>query len=66
MAPLTPEDIVGVLQGRGWEASIVEQDAVAGMIKCDPNGILKCVDGRGSDNKKMVGAVQVESFPVYP
>ena len=53
--PLTPEDIVGVLQARGWEAEIKTASSVEGMIPVDPNGILKCVDGRGSDNKKMAG-----------
>eukprot|EP00740_Mantoniella_antarctica_P019348 CAMPEP_0198678648 /NCGR_PEP_ID=MMETSP1468-20131203/1242_1 /TAXON_ID=1461545 /ORGANISM="Mantoniella sp, Strain CCMP1436" /LENGTH=54 /DNA_ID=CAMNT_0044416275 /DNA_START=96 /DNA_END=256 /DNA_ORIENTATION=+ len=53
MAPLTPEDVVGVLQSRGWEAEIVYSSAVANLIPVDPNGILKCVDGRGSDNKRM-------------
>ena len=53
--PLTPEDIVGVLQGRGWEATIVESDAIKDMVPVSSNGILKCVDGRGSDNTKMAG-----------
>jgi hypothetical protein len=52
---LTPADIVGVLQARGWEAEIKTASSVEGMIDVDPNGILKCVDGRGSDNKKMAG-----------
>ena len=53
--PLTPEDIVGVLEGRGWEAKIVTAGKVPDLIDVDPKGILKCVDGRGSDNKKMAG-----------
>ena len=53
--PLTPEDIVGVLEARGWEANIVESDDITGLIKVDPSGILKCVDGRGSDNTRMKG-----------
>jgi hypothetical protein len=52
--PLTPEDIVGVLEGRGWEAEIVKADDMV-MVDVDPKGILKCVDGRGSDNKAMCG-----------
>ena len=54
--PLTPEDVVGVLQGRGWEATIVEEDQCpVPVVDVNPNGILKCVDGRGSDNKAMAG-----------
>ena len=52
---LTYEDIVGVLQGRGWEARIVTANNIPDLIDVDPKGILKCVDGRGSDNKKMAG-----------
>ena len=54
-APLTPKDIVGVLEGRGWEATIVESIEVDGLVPVDPKGILKCVDGRGSDNTRMRG-----------
>ena len=54
--PLTPEDVVGVLQGRGWTAKIVTEDkSPVPLVDVDPNGILKCVDGRGSDNKAMAG-----------
>mmetsp|Transcript_7683 Transcript_7683/g.12451 ORF Transcript_7683/g.12451 Transcript_7683/m.12451 type:complete len:212 (-) Transcript_7683:101-736(-) len=55
MAPLTPEDIVGVLEGRGWEASIVKAADMPDMHDVDPRGILKCVDGRGSDNTAFKG-----------
>jgi hypothetical protein len=53
--PLTPEDIVAVLEGRGWEAEIVKAADMEGMVDVCPKGILKCVDGRGSDNKAMAG-----------
>jgi len=54
--PLTPEDVVGVLQGRGWKAEIKEAaDSPVSLVKVNPKGILKCVDGRGSDNKAMAG-----------
>jgi hypothetical protein len=54
--PLTPEDIVYVLQGRGWDAEIVKAaDMATMMVDVDPSGILKCVDGRGSNNKKLGG-----------
>ena len=54
--PLTPEDVVGVLKGRGWEATIVtESNCPVPVVDVNPKGILKCVDGRGSDNKAMAG-----------
>ncbi|KAL7455128.1 hypothetical protein ACHAWC_006700 [Mediolabrus comicus] len=53
--PLTPEDIVAVLESRGWEAEIVNAASMEGMVDVDPKGILKCVDGRGSDNKAFGG-----------
>ena len=54
--PLTPQDVVGVLEGRGWTATIVEEDKCpVPVVPVDPKGILKCVDGRGSDNKAMAG-----------
>mmetsp|Transcript_4567 Transcript_4567/g.6940 ORF Transcript_4567/g.6940 Transcript_4567/m.6940 type:complete len:242 (-) Transcript_4567:191-916(-) len=53
--PLTPEDVVGVLKGRGWEAEIVEESSVAPLIKTSPQGLMKCVDGRPSDHSAMDG-----------
>ena len=54
--PLTPEDIKSVLQDRGWEASIVESSTLSSDLHpVQSTGILKCVDGRGSDNTKMYG-----------
>jgi len=52
---VTAEDIVGVLEGRGWEAEIVEESAMPALIKTSPNGLMKCVDGRPSDNPNMDG-----------
>lgn len=52
---MTPEDIVGVLEGRGWSAEIVKRSAMPGMVEVKPTGILKCVDGRGSDNSAFAG-----------
>eukprot|EP00986_Skeletonema_menzelii_P009449 scaffold4308_cov152-Skeletonema_menzelii.AAC.1 len=34
--PLTPEDIVGVLEGRGWDAEIVKAADMEGMIDVAP------------------------------
>ena len=61
---LSPEDVKGVLEARGWDVSIVTEDKCpVPVVFVQPNGILKCVDGRGSDNKtrmagpKMLGGV---------
>ena len=61
---LSPEDVKGVLEGRGWDVSIVTEDKCpVPVVYVQPNGILKCVDGRGSDNTtrmagpKMLGGV---------
>ena len=54
--PLTPQDVVGVLESRGWTAEIKKaSESPVPLVKVDPKGILKCVDGRGSDNKAMAG-----------
>jgi len=52
---VTAEDIVGVLEGRGWKAEIVEESATPALIKTSPTGLMKCVDGRPSDNSAMDG-----------
>jgi len=54
--PPSPEDVVGVLKSRGWDATIVtESNCPVPVVDVNPKGILKCVDGRGSDNKAMAG-----------
>ena len=53
--PLTPADIKGVLEGRGWSAEIVTASSMPDMLPVDPKGLLKCVDGRGSDNTAFQG-----------
>eukprot|EP00586_Coscinodiscus_wailesii_P015707 CAMPEP_0172498270 /NCGR_PEP_ID=MMETSP1066-20121228/111449_1 /TAXON_ID=671091 /ORGANISM="Coscinodiscus wailesii, Strain CCMP2513" /LENGTH=443 /DNA_ID=CAMNT_0013271487 /DNA_START=26 /DNA_END=1357 /DNA_ORIENTATION=+ len=53
--PLTPEDVVGVLKGRGWEAEIANQSEVPKLIPTSEKGLLKCVDGRPSDLSAMDG-----------
>jgi len=53
--PLTPTDVVGVLQNRGWEAAIVKQSQVPQIIPIGSDGLLKCVDGRPSDLSGMNG-----------
>jgi len=52
---MTPEEIVSALEGRGWKAEIVGAKDVPDMVDVSSDGILKCVDGRGSDNKHMKG-----------
>jgi len=52
---LTPEDVVGVLKDRKWEAEIVEQSAVPDLVAVKPEGLMKCVDGRPSDHPAMNG-----------
>mmetsp|Transcript_21154 Transcript_21154/g.45247 ORF Transcript_21154/g.45247 Transcript_21154/m.45247 type:complete len:235 (-) Transcript_21154:267-971(-) len=55
-APLTPEEIKVILEGRGWDAEIVKaSDVSSDMVDVAPTGILKCVDGRGSDNTALRG-----------
>lgn len=52
---LTAEDVVGVLESRGWEADIVKKSDVPKLIPTAPEGLLKCVDGRPSDKSGMNG-----------
>jgi len=53
---LTPEQIADALKSRGWEAEVVTKESMgAEMVDINPEGILKCVDGRGSDNTKLGG-----------
>jgi len=52
---VTAEDIVGVLEGRGWEAEIVEESTMPALIRTSPNGLMKCVDGRPSDHPSQDG-----------
>mmetsp|Transcript_17037 Transcript_17037/g.34636 ORF Transcript_17037/g.34636 Transcript_17037/m.34636 type:complete len:669 (+) Transcript_17037:234-2240(+) len=55
-ASLTPDQIVAALQERGWQAEIVTEFSLLNeMVDVDPQGILKCVDGRGSDNTQFCG-----------
>jgi len=52
---VTAEDIVEVLNSRGWEAEIIEESAMPALIKTSRTGLLKCVDGRPSDHPSMDG-----------
>jgi len=53
--PLTPDDVIEVLKGRGWEADIVKESDISNLIPIGPGGLMKCVDGRPSDNLAMNG-----------
>jgi len=53
--PVTPEDVVGVLEGRGWEAEIVKQSDMPALVPTTSTGLMKCVDGRPSDHPAMDG-----------
>jgi len=52
---VTAEDIVGVLEGRGWEAEIVEESTMPALTRTSPTGLMKCVDGRPSDHPSQHG-----------
>eukprot|EP00804_Cyclotella_cryptica_P028952 CCRYP_012364-RA/>CCRYP_012364-RA protein AED:0.03 eAED:0.03 QI:636/0.33/0.5/1/0/0/4/0/300 len=53
---VTPEKILSFFQNRGWQADIVTEFSMSyDMIKVDRRGILKCMDGRESDNFKFGG-----------
>lgn len=52
---MTPEDIVGALEGRGWKAEVVSRADVEDLVDVNPQGLFKCVDGRLSDHDGMRG-----------
>ena len=52
---MTPEQIVVVLQSRGWTAEIVNKDDVDDLVAVNSDGLFKCVDGRLSDHDGMQG-----------
>ena len=52
---MTPEDIVQVLSDRGWMARIVNRADVPDLVDVDAAGLMKCVDGRASDQSGMRG-----------
>lgn len=54
-AEITPADVVGVLKSRGWDAEIVYRSSVSKLIPVSSSGLMKCVDGRPSDNSAMDG-----------
>lgn len=52
---MTPEQIVQALESRGWKASIVKASEVDDLVDVTPSGLMKCVDGRLSDQSGMNG-----------
>lgn len=52
---MTPQQIVEVLESRGWTAEIVNKSDVADLVDVNEEGLFKCVDGRCSDHDGMRG-----------
>ena len=52
---MTPEQIVDVLESRGWTAEIINSDQVDDLVDVNSEGLFKCVDGRLSDHDGMRG-----------
>lgn len=52
---MTPNQIVEVLESRGWIAEIVEETQVDDLLDVNSDGLFKCVDGRLSDHEGMQG-----------
>jgi hypothetical protein len=52
---MTPNQIVEILEGRGWSAEIVTKAQVSDLVEVNSNGLFKCVDGRLSDHPGMQG-----------
>jgi hypothetical protein len=52
---MTPNQIVEVLESRGWQAEIVSKSAVNDLVEVNSEGLFKCVDGRLSDHDGMQG-----------
>lgn len=55
--PLTPEDIVAVLESRGWEAEIVKAETIAGeffkKFDADGDGNIDLAELRAGLNKEL-------------
>lgn len=52
---MTPQQIVEVLESRGWTAEIVNKSDVSDLVDVNEEGLFKCVDGRCSDHDGMRG-----------
>ena len=52
---MLPQQIIDALIARGWSAEIVEASTVNDLVPIDSGGLMKCVDGRPSDQPGMRG-----------
>lgn len=54
---MTPEDIAKALESRewGWKPTIVDEHDVPDLLRVELGHLMKCVDGRPSDNVGMAG-----------
>ena len=52
---MTPNQIVEVLESRGWTAELINKEDVGDLVQINEQGLFKCVDGRLSDNEGMRG-----------
>lgn len=52
---MTPQQIVEVLESRGWTAEIVNKLDLTDLVDVNEEGLFKCVDGRCSDHAGMRG-----------
>jgi hypothetical protein len=52
---MTPQQIVNILEGRGWTAEIIKREQVKDLFDVNSKGLFKCVDGRLSDHDGMRG-----------
>lgn len=53
MSAVSAEDLKNILESRGWQAKI--DDSPKGIVPIKKKHIMKCVDGRGSDQPDMQG-----------
>ena len=52
---MTPQQIIDVLESRGWTAEIINKSQVEDLVDVNSEGLFKCVDGRISDHEGMQG-----------
>ncbi len=52
---MTPQQIVDVLENRGWSAEIIQKSELSDLVDVNEEGLFKCVDGRCSDHSGMRG-----------
>ena len=52
---MTPQQIVDVLENRGWSAEIIQKSELSDLVDVNEEGLFKCVDGRCSDHIGMRG-----------